>query len=367
MKIKGPETGQKYTLTKFIGRMGPFSNAHKDIIDIALDRSEFVGLDIGSCFQPRVERTPFTFDERATMIRAAFPSNVQDRLLITPIMDTPYNNTQWQEAIQTSTLRALEDISAPSTPSIALIGHKKDFGTSFYLDMFPQYSSIGVENLHDNLSATTLREHLFDHRRWTGELNHFVPSSTAAFLRDFSRTTPFEEVLAEVDYYREYRGAHEEAAALIQKRLGYKTDIKHQTVDAFVVCAGHVLLIQRKNFPGRGLWALPGGFLDSGEWLDDAFIRELREETRIKVPTKVLRGSVFGTMTADYPHRSMRGRVISRVYGMKLDDGPLPEVKGRSDAKVARWVPLAEVRPDNMFEDHFHLIQTLKAQMKTPA
>ncbi|MBD4036065.1 NUDIX domain-containing protein, partial [Xanthomonas citri pv. citri] len=85
------------------------------------------------------------------------------------------------------------------------------------------------------------------------------------------------------------------------------------------------------------LMALPGGFLDSGEWLDDAFIRELREETKIKVPSPVIRGSVFGTMVADYPHRSMRGRVISRVYGIKLPDGPLPEVKGRSDAKRAVW------------------------------
>lgn len=367
MKKREPDTGQKYTLTKFIGRMGPFSNAHKDIIDIALDRSEYVGLDIGSCFQPRVERTPFTFDERATMIRAAFPSNVQDRLLITPIMDSPYNNTEWQEAIQTSTLRALEDIGAPSKPSIALIGHKKDFGTSFYLDMFPQYSSIGVENLHDNLSATTLRDHLFDHKRWNGDLNHFVPSSTAAFLRDFSRGAAFEELLAEVDYYREYRRAHEDAAKLIEERLGYKTDIKHQTVDAMVLCAGHILLIERKNLPGRGLMALPGGFLDSGEWLDDAFIRELREETKIKVPSPVIRGSVFGDMIADYPYRSMRGRVISRVYGIKLPDGPLPEVKGRSDAKRAVWVPLAEVRPENMFEDHYHIIQHLKGRLKTAA
>jgi bifunctional NMN adenylyltransferase/nudix hydrolase len=231
--------------------------------------------------------------------------------------------------------------------------------------MFPQYSSIGVENLHDNLSATILRDNLFANKRWTGDLNHFVPTSTAAFLRDFSRTGAFGELLSEVEYYQDYRKAHEDAAKLIEERLGYKTDIKHQTVDAMVLCAGHVLLIERKNLPGRGLLALPGGFLDSGEWLDDAFIRELREETKIKVPSPVLRGNVFGTMVADYPYRSMRGRVISRVYGIKLPDGPLPEVKGRSDAKRAIWVPLAEVRPENMFEDHYHIIQHLKAQLKT--
>ncbi len=69
-------------------------------------------------------------------------------------------------------------------------------------------------------------------------------------------------------------------------------------------------------------------------------------------------------MRADYPHRSMRGRVISDVYLIKLPDGSdKPEVKGRSDAKVAKWVPLAEVRPENMFEDHFFIIKHLIGQL----
>ncbi len=363
MNKPNPKTG-KYLLTKFIGRLAPFTNAHRDIVLAAADQSEFVGIDIGTSFQPRMERTPFTFDDRETMIRGAFPDEMQNRLLITGITDSPYNNTEWQTAIQKSTNDALEVIGAPSDPTVALIGNAKDReGKSFFLDMFPQYGSIGVDNLHENLSATTLRTHLYANRRWTGELNHLVPASTAAKLRDFSRSSDFHELLAEIDYYADYRAAHREAENLIFEKLGFRTEIKHQTVDAMVVQAGHVLLIERKNLPGRGLLALPGGFLDSGEWLDDAFIRELREETKIKVPTAVLRGSYVAEMKADYPHRSARGRVISQVYLMKLPDGPQPVVKGRSDAKVAKWVPIADLKVGNMFEDHYFIIKKMLAHL----
>jgi bifunctional NMN adenylyltransferase/nudix hydrolase len=62
------------------------------------------------------------------------------------------------------------------------------------------------------------------------------------------------------------------------------------TVDAVVVQSGHVLLVKRKAMPGAGLWALPGGFLNQEETLLDGAIRELKEETKIKVPVPVLKG-----------------------------------------------------------------------------
>lgn len=353
------EPSGKYDFANFIGRFRPFSNAHRDIVLRALASASHVHINVGSCFQPRTERSPFLYDEVVSMVRGAFPSHEQERILISPVMDSPYNDTEWQTNVQDAMHDAFEAVGAPSKPSVALIGHRKDFGTRFYLDMFPQWESIGVENLHENLSATQLRDHLFSTRGWDDTYRDLVPTSTHAYIRDFCRTQDFRELMSEVDYYRHYRGAHEEAAALIAERLGYYTDIKHQTVDMMVVQSGHVLLIKRKNLPGRGLWALPGGFLDKGEWLKDAVIREGREETKIKVPTSVLRGGYIGQMRADYPYRSSRGRVISDVSLFKLADGPLPKVKGRSDAKVAEWVPISDIQPQNMFEDHYHIIQHL--------
>jgi bifunctional NMN adenylyltransferase/nudix hydrolase len=353
-----------YDVANFIGRLRPVTNAHIEIIRIAMEEARYVHVNVGSCFQPRTERSPFTYDEVVSMVRGAFAPNEQERILFSPVMDSPYNNTKWQTNVRNAMQSALTTVDVnPSNAKIALVGHRKDFGTSFYLDMFPEWGSIGVDNLFENLSATTMRDHLFENHGWDDTYRDFVPASTNAFLRDFVRTDACQQLFAEVDYYRDYRNAHAEAEELIAKKLKYKTKIKHQTVDSLVVQSGHVLLIERKNLPGRNLWAIPGGFLDDGEWLEDAMLRELKEETRIAIPPAVLRGGIRAKMRADYPYRSARGRVISEVFLIKLEDGPLPKVKGRSDAKVAKWVPISEIRPENMFEDHFFVIEHLLNQL----
>jgi bifunctional NMN adenylyltransferase/nudix hydrolase len=139
-------------------------------------------------------------------------------------------------------------------------------------------------------------------------------------------------------------------------------------VDAVVIQSGHILLVERKAEPGRGLLALPGGFVDQNERLLDAAIRELREETRLRVPDPVLRGSL-GDRTKphlathrifDDPHRSLRGRTLTVAYLFRLEDRTeLPPVKGGDDAASAKWYPLAQLRCESMYEDHYHIIQTM--------
>ena len=117
-------------------------------------------------------------------------------------------------------------------------------------------------------------------------------------------------------------------------------------------------MIKRKAEPGRGLWALPGGFLnaDTDPSLQDAMIRELREETGIKLPVPVLVGSITDTHVFDAIDRSSRGRTITHCFKIQLPDGELPRVKGQDDAEKAKWIPIAEVRRDQCFEDHYDLI-----------
>jgi bifunctional NMN adenylyltransferase/nudix hydrolase len=134
------------------------------------------------------------------------------------------------------------------------------------------------------------------------------------------------------------------------------------TADAVVIQSGHVLLVRRGGFPGKGLWALPGGFVGQEERIEDAAIRELREETRLKVPARVLRGLIKGSRVFDDPHRSSRGRTITHAFLIHLPpDLALPEIRAASDAREARWVPLGELREDEMFEDHHAIIATMKA------
>jgi len=102
------------------------------------------------------------------------------------------------------------------------------------------------------------------------------------------------------------------------------------TVDCVVLNPrGEVLLIQRKNEPFKGHYALPGGFVDIGETVEDACRRELLEETGVKAGRLRLVG-VYSD-----PNRDPRGHTASvvfltRVRSTKLEAG--------DDAASAQWV-----------------------------
>jgi ADP-ribose pyrophosphatase YjhB (NUDIX family) len=78
------------------------------------------------------------------------------------------------------------------------------------------------------------------------------------------------------------------------------------TVDVVIEVAGGIVLIERRN-PPHG-WALPGGFVDRGESVEDAARREMREETTLDVTLTALLG-VYSD-----PARDTRGHTISTVF-----------------------------------------------------
>jgi 8-oxo-dGTP diphosphatase len=96
-----------------------------------------------------------------------------------------------------------------------------------------------------------------------------------------------------------------------------------------------LLLILRKNEPYAGTWALPGGFVDMDEDLEDSAKRELCEETGI-VLDKMDQFAAYGK-----PGRDPRGRNISVVYYQFLSG--VPEIKAGDDAAEAKWFPLADL------------------------
>jgi bifunctional NMN adenylyltransferase/nudix hydrolase len=130
------------------------------------------------------------------------------------------------------------------------------------------------------------------------------------------------------------------------------------TVDALVKTAGHVLLVQRGDFPGKGLWALPGGFLDQHERLLTGAIRELHEETGLAVLPSTLAESLVGVKVFDHPDRSLRGRTITHAHCFDLNMDVLPVVEGADDAAQATWVPIASLAAmeESFHDDHFHIL-----------
>ena len=107
-----------------------------------------------------------------------------------------------------------------------------------------------------------------------------------------------------------------------------------------------VLLIQRGFAPYKGCWAFPGGFMNMDETTEQCAIRELEEETGLKVST------VYQIGTYSKVDRDPRGRTITVAY-IAIIDSPL-EVQGRDDAAKAEWFPISNL-PKLAF-DHEEII-----------
>jgi bifunctional NMN adenylyltransferase/nudix hydrolase len=315
----------------------------------ALKRGKRLIVLLGSANQPRTIKNPFTVAEREEMILASLPENLKwsdahgNRVVVLPLRDKTYNDQQW--ALQVQEIVA----SVTTDGEIAIMGHSKD-ETSYYLDMFPQWDLIDVSNIKD-IHATEIRTGYFstDDDDFDLEIGRNLPSAIHDFLKAFRMRQEFEDLVDEYNFIEDYKSAWESAP--------YAPTFV--TVDAVVVQSGHVLLVRRRANPGKGLYAIPGGFLNPGERVKDGAIRELREETKIKVPAPVLAGSVKSFDVFDHPDRSLRGRTITNAFLIELPPGDLPKVKGSDDADKAKWVPLSVLNKmeDQLFEDHFHIIQ----------
>lgn len=331
----------------FIGRFQPFHKGHQAVVNAALANANQVIVLCGSAHRPRTLRNPWTFAERKAMIRSAYSPADNERLHIAPLIDVSYDDDLWVQNVQQNVagIVAANHTAIHNQPRIGLIGHQKD-ASSYYLKLFPQWQSSSVPNVED-LNATSIRvAYLANGAIATDK----VSSTVAEHLQAFQQSNDYAELRDEYAFIAKYKAGWDAAP--------YAPIFV--TVDALVIQSGHILLVERKARPGKGLFALPGGFLDADEQLLDACIRELREETRLKVPDPVLRGSVTDQAVFDDPHRSARGRTITHAYTFQLKpDTALPKVKGSDDAKQAVWLPLGELDPSKMFEDHYFIIQKM--------
>ncbi|WP_306673684.1 bifunctional nicotinamide-nucleotide adenylyltransferase/Nudix hydroxylase [Tahibacter caeni] len=331
----------------FIGRFEPFHNGHLAVLRQALNIARRVIVLVGSAGKPRSTRNPWNANEREVMIRAAAGADAE-RLRIQPLADHLYNEAAWIGAVQRQVAGAIVADGAGENVRTGLIGRDKD-ASGYYLHEFPQWELCNVQHC-EVLSATEIREHLFsadEGGRLLIRAN--VPAPVAAMLDAFRRTPGYAQLVREFTFLRNYRKAWESAP--------YPPTFV--TVDAVVVHSGHVLLVRRGAEPGKGLFALPGGFVGQQETLLDACLRELREETRLKLPAPVLKGSLKGERVFDHPDRSQRGRTITHAFHFDFAGGELPPVRGADDAAKAHWLPLAEALnlEEQFFEDHHHILQ----------
>lgn len=348
---------KEFDLLIFIGRFAPFHMEHKRIVDIALTKAKNVLVLVGSSGKARTIRNPFTFEERVLMIRDSIEFDA-GQLIVKPLYDKTYNDDAWikqvQEVVNQTALGLANNGGFPihglADMKIGLIGASKD-NTSYYLKLFPQWGSVNVD-IKNPLHATAIREGFLAGTLQKHEIsgNEVTPEVATFLYRDFKPSEVYAQLQSELNHVKLYKKQWEAAPY----------PVKHVTVDSVVTQSGHVLLVKRRSEPGKGLWALPGGHLEVDERIIDGIIRELKEETMIKVPEAVLRGSIVDIRVYDDPHRSTIGRIITHAAHIKLkDDVKLPKVKGSDDAEKAKWIPIGDLREDALFDDHFHIVNDL--------
>ena len=118
-----------------------------------------------------------------------------------------------------------------------------------------------------------------------------------------------------------------------------------------------VLLIERGNEPYKGHWAIPGGFLNMDETTEQCAIRELEEETGLRID-KVHQIGAYSKVDRD-----PRGRTISVAY-LAIIEEPL-EARGQDDAAKAKWFYIDDLPPlafdhDEIMADAIALYNSLK-------
>lgn len=323
-----------------IGRFQPFHLGHRALFSHARDIAEHVILIVGSHNAPTSIRNPWNTEERTNLIRAALTEVDPLTYSLVPISDSAYNFNDWIIRVQ----QAVYGLAGDS--KVAIVGHFKD-DTSFYLNFFPDWELISLPSQERGISSTEIRRACFEDR--LEQIRPLVTEAEYGVLVEWARSNHFARLRDEYQFIQNYR----------KKWEGAPVAPTFVTADAVVLALGHVLLIRRKVNPGKGCYALPGGFVKTCEGIETACLRELKEETAIEVGSKELRGSIKMSHVFDHPLRDPRGRVITHAFMFELTVKDLPTIKAGNGADQVLWLPLfrLEESESRFFNDHAQIIK----------
>jgi 8-oxo-dGTP diphosphatase len=135
--------------------------------------------------------------------------------------------------------------------------------------------------------------------------------------------------------------------------MAYMSEGKQQhknpipTVDTIIQKGSQVLLVKRKKDPFKEKMVFPGGFVNEGETVEDAAIREVKEETSLDIEIE----NILGVYSD--PSRDPRGHIMSTVFVGRISDRSInKEPMAGDDAAAIRWVDLAAIEEESFGFDH---------------
>jgi bifunctional NMN adenylyltransferase/nudix hydrolase len=340
---------RKYNYAKVIMRAQIYHNGHHSIIKQALELANRVIVFIGSANRSRSPKNPFSYNERVKMISSCFTTDELSRIGFVASNDYPHDDDRWANQIRKkmNAVIELERVNDFQKEKVILVGHTK--ADTNYLKWFPECDFQEVVQQY-KINSSELREIMYSqnttyHQKWTA-------------ITDY---TPCYEFLFKLNDNPLWKMKHEYDAIANEKAkfktYPFKETLNFVTTDAVVIQDEHVLMIKRINYPGKGLWALPGGFLNNDELIIDGCLRELKEETNLSLDENdLVYREVF-----DELNRSSRARTITHafLFDPKFDSVENVEqkiIRANDDAYEAKFIKLSELNPSEIFEDHYFII-----------
>lgn len=285
----------------YMGRFQPFHNGHLDAIDqMIADGMTDITLGIGSMQESRTKNNPFTIEERIEMISASL--NDRDaNFTFFPVPD--FNNDDaWINYIKKN---------VPVTFKYAYSNNPNT------LNCMKKIYGVEIKTLEErvDINATKIRYEI-----QTGEASwkNYVPQKVAKYLENINAQNILKEIFSENEWI---------------------------TADAIINYNGGIVFIERVH-PPYG-FALPGGRKEKYESIEEAVIREAKEETNLDLVNLELLG-VYSK-----PGRDPRGPVTSIVYIAR----GVGELKADDDAKSVCVIRPDEIERFDLAFDHGDIIK----------
>jgi bifunctional NMN adenylyltransferase/nudix hydrolase len=354
----------------YIGRFQFLHNTHKDVILHGINHYDELMIIIGSATTAPNEKNPLQYHERLGIMKTmlanigfifsninvetggmVFIRNDNKKVSITPVADY-FTDDEWRAQINIIL----------HNKNYELINPFKDAG-----NYWSKYFVCNPAPFLSNHNASDIRYKFFSGNPITTEDNACV--ETINFLNDWQYTPECHRICNEFVFHEKIRQderdriEYNKTAKALGKLPHYKQTFV--TGDCAIIQKVNnipkILLITRKNIPGVGQLAIPGGYFepDSDNSEYDTAIREAREEVGIELTEDEMlkyythKPVRFGTIG-----RSLRGRILTTLHVFIIPEEVNLNCVAQVDEVIAiNWYSQDEVLPSQCFEDHYFMIQ----------
>jgi bifunctional NMN adenylyltransferase/nudix hydrolase len=366
-----PQDGHAYHQSVLIARSQIVTDPHRLHALAALSISDRLAIVPGSADHSRDLHNPFTAQERIEMWKACLPAGAIERIDFLPQRDVG-NRLRWASQVEQKVSDLLRARGLdPDEADVAIVGHRKD-ASSYYLDDFKNWT-LEETDAYPGVSATAARHAYFrlpedaspsDVLAIMGEAK--VPLEVASWLVRHHGSPEWRRLAEEAS--RADRTAAPYALRTSPDGPGLPHPVQFNAADALIVHGNRILMHRRRQHPGKGLWALPGGMIGIHERAVQAAVRHAIEKTGLDMPASQLASCLVDSWYMDDPWRSTRERTIS--FPSLFEIAPLPRgrtpterrrstalVRVRASDDVA-WMTTAEIEEirSEIFEDHAIII-----------